>query len=390
MTDPKSDITSLAKQGNPRAIATLMNQSLQPKGITAKVALKDGCLQIMLESTQVPNQTSLVAFVRKGVTSLGISSVERVKVYGKQSGEEFPAWNQDFELIEQNIPNSFFVLEESDNNKSQLQTDSAKNVLEQFMNLRARTSIGISYQDLPPVLGLAKLAVQKFERSPDSKICPYLTEIIQKIIFYYEVSLECLGHKVQRTSVGNALFFGLGSVFAGIYPSDPIGKLMVSEFPDIPDKGFYPFDTVLTALWTRAGELTDELDDILNKPVDLDTLKSKQLKFTSSIQAPPAPPPPPVKAKASTATNNRRYAIVFALLFGALGVHKFFLGYIKEGLIMLTTTFFLISIIRNPNGLMFIVVNIMYIIAIIEGIIYLMKSDKEFTKTYVTRKRGWF
>lgn len=390
MTDSKSDITSLAKQGNPKAIAALMNQSLQTKGITAKVALKDGCLQIMLESTEVPNQNSLVTFIKKGVTSLGILSVERVKVYGKQSGEEFPAWNQEFELIEQNIPNNFFVLEENDNNKNQLQTDSAKNVLEQFMNLRARTSIGISYQDLPPVLGLAKLAVQKFERSPDSKICPYLTELIQKIIFYYEVSLECLGHKVQRVSVGNALFFGLGSVLTGIAPSEPIGKLMVSEFPNVPNKGFYPFDTVVAALWARAGELTDELDDILNKPVDLDTLKSKELKFTSSIQAlpNPAPPKPAFKTTFSNTTNNRETAIVFAFLFGTIGVHKFFLGYNKEGLIMLSGT--LLAYMTKNHTLLLFVAGIMFVISIIEGIIYLRKSDKEFTKTYVTKKRSWF
>ena len=381
MTDSKSDIISLAKQGNPKAIAALMNQSLQTKGITAKVALKDGCLQIMLESIQTPNQTSLVTFIKKGVTSLGILSVERVKVYGKQSGEEFPAWNQEFELIEQNIPNSFFVLEENNDNKSQLQTDSAKNVLEQFMNLRARTSIGISYNDLPPILGLAKLAVQKFERSPDSKICPYLTELIQKIMFYYEVSLECLGHKIQRVSINNALTLGLGSGFAGIAPIESIGKLMISEFPDVPNKGlifsnFYDFDTVLSTLWARAGELTDELDDILNKPVDLDTLKSKKLKFTSSIQVSPNP----VKTTVSNTTGDRRLAIFFAFFLGMFGVHKFLLKYNKEGLIMLATTFLTLG---YGAGFMFI-------IGIIEGIIYLMKSDKEFTKTYITNKRGWF
>ncbi len=371
MTDSKSNITSLAKQGNPNAIAALMNQSLQPKGITAKIALKDGCLQVMLESAQVPNQTSLVPFIKKGVTSLGILSVERVKVYGKQSGEEFPAWNQEFELVEQNIPNSFFVLEESNNSKSQLQTDSAKNVLEQFMNLRARTSIGISYNDLPPVLGVAKLAVQKFERSPDSKICPYLTELIQKIMFYYEASLECLGYKVKRPF--NPI----------IVVIEPIGKLMVLEFPDVPKRfiGFdYDCDTVLSALWIRAGELTDELDDILNKPVDLDTLKSKQLEFTSSVQS----PPDQIKTTVSKTTSNTEQKLIagaLAFLFGAFGVHKFFLGYKKEGFIMLAVAVLTIGIGGNY---------LMFIIGIIEGIIYLTKSDKEFTKTYITNKRGWF
>ncbi|WP_242055197.1 MULTISPECIES: hypothetical protein [Nostocales] len=75
-----------------------MNRQLQSKGITAKVALKDACLQVMLESPEVPHQQTLVAFVRKGITGLGATSIERVKVYGRQAGEEFPAWNQEFEL----------------------------------------------------------------------------------------------------------------------------------------------------------------------------------------------------------------------------------------------------------------------------------------------------
>ena len=307
----------------------------------------------------------------------------------KQLGEEFPAWNQEFELISQDIPNQFFVLEESNGNKEQLQTDSAKNVLEQFMNLRARTSIGISYNDLPPILGLAKLAVQKFERSPDSEICPYLTEVIQKIMFYYEVSLECLGHKVQRVSAGNALFFGLGSALTGISPSEPIGKLMVSEFPDVPNKGFYPFDTVVAALWSRAGELTDELDDILNKPVDLDTLKSKQLKFTSSVQSSPNQ----IKTTVSKTKNNTKrkfIAVILAFLFGGYGAHKFFLGYTKEGLIMIAITFLSYSLGSLYGALFMYGILFTFIVSITEGIIYLMKSSKEFTKTYITNKRGWF
>ena len=30
------------------------------------------------------------------------------------------------------------------------------------------------------------------------------------------------------------------------------------------------------------------------------------------------------------------------------------------------------------------------IVSIIEGIIYMSKSNEDFTKTYVSRKRGWF
>lgn len=96
MTQP--NILELAKQGNAKAITILINRQLQPKGITAKAVLKEGCLQIMLESAPVPKQEVLVAFLRKGITGLEVKSIKRVKVYGRQTGEEFPAWNQEFDL----------------------------------------------------------------------------------------------------------------------------------------------------------------------------------------------------------------------------------------------------------------------------------------------------
>lgn len=89
----------LAKQGDAKAIAVLMNRSLQPKGITARAAFKDSCLQVMLEAAQVPEQKALVLFIRKSMTRLGAESINKVKVYGRQTGEEFPAWSQEFELV---------------------------------------------------------------------------------------------------------------------------------------------------------------------------------------------------------------------------------------------------------------------------------------------------
>jgi len=97
MTQP--DIRKLAKQGNPQALAIILNQSLQSQNITAKVNLKDDCLQIMLESPETPNQQSMVAFIRKGLIKLEIESVKTVKLYGRQTGEKSPAWSQKLELL---------------------------------------------------------------------------------------------------------------------------------------------------------------------------------------------------------------------------------------------------------------------------------------------------
>lgn len=71
---------------------------------------------------------------------------------------------------------------------------------------------------------------------------------------------------------------------------------------------------------------------------------------------------------------------ICGILLGALGIHKFILGYTTEGVIMLLVTLLTCGI----GG------SVMWIIGLIEGIIYLTKSDEDFVKTYVTNKKGWF
>lgn len=71
---------------------------------------------------------------------------------------------------------------------------------------------------------------------------------------------------------------------------------------------------------------------------------------------------------------------VLAILLGALGIHKFYLGYTKEGVIMLLVSVLTIGIGASVVGL----------IALIEGIIYLTKPDDQFATTYVTGRKGWF
>ncbi|TVQ26512.1 MAG: hypothetical protein EA367_00210, partial [Leptolyngbya sp. DLM2.Bin15] len=64
-TSSKATLIQQAKQGNPAAVTALLNQTLHPKGITAKASIKNFCLNIMLEAAQPPAQTALVAFLRK-------------------------------------------------------------------------------------------------------------------------------------------------------------------------------------------------------------------------------------------------------------------------------------------------------------------------------------
>ncbi|MEK0182441.1 hypothetical protein, partial [Microcoleus anatoxicus] len=89
----------LLKQGDPQAIASSINRTLKPKGINAEVTRDNGCLHIFLESGKVPDQMVLVDFIRTGMTKLGLESIHTVKVYGIETGQDSPAWQEEIELM---------------------------------------------------------------------------------------------------------------------------------------------------------------------------------------------------------------------------------------------------------------------------------------------------
>jgi TM2 domain-containing membrane protein YozV len=74
--------------------------------------------------------------------------------------------------------------------------------------------------------------------------------------------------------------------------------------------------------------------------------------------------------------DKKIIAGICGILLGAWGVHKFILGYTTEGIIQIVITLVTCGI----GG----------IIGIVEGIIYLTKSDEEFVRTYIQNKKGWF
>jgi len=74
--------------------------------------------------------------------------------------------------------------------------------------------------------------------------------------------------------------------------------------------------------------------------------------------------------------DKKLVAGICGILLGGFGVHKFILGYTTEGIIQIVITF-----VTCGAG---------SIVGLIEGIIYLTKSDEEFVRTYIQNKKGWF
>ena len=83
-------------------------------------------------------------------------------------------------------------------------------------------------------------------------------------------------------------------------------------------------------------------------------------------------------------TKDHVAAGLLAIFLGVFGVHKFYLGYNTVGFIMLA-----VSILGGLFSIG-IATAVMAIIAFIEGIIYLVKSQSEFEQIYVFGTREWF
>jgi TM2 domain-containing membrane protein YozV len=91
---------------------------------------------------------------------------------------------------------------------------------------------------------------------------------------------------------------------------------------------------------------------------------------------------PPVSGSSyhNPRASNKIPAGICAILLGPLGVHKFLLGYSGAGIILLLLTVLSCGILWP----------ILHIFGLVEGIIYLTKTDDDFVRTYVDGRREWF
>ncbi|HEX6887960.1 MAG TPA: TM2 domain-containing protein [Candidatus Nanopelagicales bacterium] len=86
---------------------------------------------------------------------------------------------------------------------------------------------------------------------------------------------------------------------------------------------------------------------------------------------PPMQPPVPPDV-----SSTKLLAGILGILFGGLGIHRFILGDVSGGIIRIV-----ITVLTCGLG---------SIIGLIEGIIYLTKSDQDFYQTYMLDRRAWF
>ncbi len=98
--------------------------------------------------------------------------------------------------------------------------------------------------------------------------------------------------------------------------------------------------------------------------------------MSGTMSTEPAPSAPIPSGSKIPGAEKKMLAGLLGILLGWTGAHKFVLGYQKEGIIQLVVSL--------------VTCGFFGIVGLIEGIIYLTKSDEEFVATYVTGRKGWF
>ncbi|USR91923.1 hypothetical protein NEA10_04120 [Phormidium yuhuli AB48] len=105
----QQDLHELARKGNSRAISALLNQQFKASGVRSKAVIKQGCLHVILEAEDdVPDRPSCLETVRIRVVNWEVEGVDRVRVYGRQTGHSVAAWQQEFAVAVGGYSNFLF------------------------------------------------------------------------------------------------------------------------------------------------------------------------------------------------------------------------------------------------------------------------------------------
>jgi TM2 domain-containing membrane protein YozV len=92
-------------------------------------------------------------------------------------------------------------------------------------------------------------------------------------------------------------------------------------------------------------------------------------------------PDPTISPAALQEANSKKIAAgICAILLGSLGIHKFILGMTSAGLIMLLSTVLTCGLAAA----------VFHVISLVEGVLYLTKTDEEFYRIYIAGKKEWF
>ena len=134
----------------------------------------------------------------------------------------------------------------------------------------------------------------------------------------------------------------------------------------------------------KASELADDAKELASEA------KEKASEFAEDAKETATEFVDSAKEAFNNASGDNKKVLVgiIAILFGGLGIHKFLLGYNQEGGILLGL--WIVGAVLTCFGIGVLLIWALSVVGLIEGIIYLTKSDEEFYNTYQEGKKPWF
>lgn len=107
----QNEIVEQAKQGNVKAIASLMNRLLKSQGMLATLERTGDRLDILIESDlrspddeiRIPKRPILVGMLRKWFLTLEIQNITTVAIAWQKTGFDEPVWTEEIRLGEANL-----------------------------------------------------------------------------------------------------------------------------------------------------------------------------------------------------------------------------------------------------------------------------------------------
>ena len=191
-----------------------------------------------------------IAYVKYQNTPTGKAAAAKRQLEALQKAEEAlqKAEEAEQERLRQEEQKRILI-EAAQSEAKLLTTNLAHTALDEFGKVNARLSVGVNYGDLLGVIAPAKFATQKFEKSKDYKVCPYLSELISKNMLCYELSMECFQLKVMKKPF-----------------SSQFKAIIQTEFPEVYDVGS---DSFINKVWQKAYSYSDEIEAILESSDNL-------------------------------------------------------------------------------------------------------------------------
>lgn len=317
----QQNVLESAKQGDPNAIAVLINRNLQQKGIAAKVSRKDACLRIMLESSEVPNQSNLVELVCNGIKKLEVVGIDTLQVFGRQAGNDVPSWSQSIVLgaDQSSISQNQGQISNLHPSKSRLASEDETGFKVKHNGQELATS---DIEELKEWLHKGRIALTDYAYNPILKKWMYVRELaeIESIVKQKDSSTQA-----NQYNQMSFVFAGLGLLMLFILPIAGVVLLIIG--------------VVFSAMYyTRKG--TTDTGKVVSTYVNPGTsLQAKTSKF-----------------RVTTA--------LLAILLGGFGIHFFYLEAWGWGLISILLCWTYLPAIAG----------------LILGVRYLTMSDKEFER----------